>query len=116
MEADASRYHGKVILNLIINAVEAMSGTAEAPRELLITAGLAEPSGVLVSVRDSGPALAPPKRPNRPQPKIMTREEEEAAAERREAERLGRVAFHHRKSVYDCPYEEGNPLLARGLP
>jgi signal transduction histidine kinase len=49
----------QVILNLIINAVEAMSGIAEAPRELLITTGLAESSGVLVSVRDSGPGLAP---------------------------------------------------------
>ena len=49
----------QVILNLIINAVEAMSGIAEAPRELLITTGLAEPSGVLVSVRDTGPGLAP---------------------------------------------------------
>ena len=42
-----------------MNAVEAMSGIAEAPRELLITTGLAESSGVLVSVRDSGPGLAP---------------------------------------------------------
>jgi signal transduction histidine kinase len=49
----------QVILNLIINAVEAMSGIAEAPRELLITTGLAEASGVLVAVRDTGPGLAP---------------------------------------------------------
>jgi PAS domain S-box-containing protein len=49
----------QVILNLIMNALEAMSGIAEAPRELVITTGLAEPSGVLVSVRDSGPGLAP---------------------------------------------------------
>ena len=49
----------QAILNLIINAVEAMSDIAEAPRELLITTGFAEPSGVLVSVRDSGPGLTP---------------------------------------------------------
>jgi PAS domain S-box-containing protein len=49
----------QVILNLIINAIEAMSGIAEAPRELLITTGLAEASGVLVAVRDTGPGLAP---------------------------------------------------------
>jgi PAS domain S-box-containing protein len=49
----------QVILNLIINAVEAMSGIVEAPRELLITTGLAASSGVLVSVRDTGPGLAP---------------------------------------------------------
>jgi PAS domain S-box-containing protein len=49
----------QVILNLIINAIEAMSGTAEASRELLISTGTAEPGGVLVAVRDSGPGLAP---------------------------------------------------------
>jgi PAS domain S-box-containing protein len=48
----------QVNLNLIINAIEAMSGIAEAPRELLITTAQAEP-GVLVAVRDSGPGLAP---------------------------------------------------------
>jgi PAS domain S-box-containing protein len=50
----------QVMLNLIINAVEAMSGNTEAARELLITTDAAEPDGVLVSVRDSGPGLAPP--------------------------------------------------------
>jgi PAS domain S-box-containing protein len=49
----------QVNLNLIINAIEAMSGIAEAPRELLITTGQAEPGDVLVAVRDSGPGLAP---------------------------------------------------------
>ena len=49
----------QVILNLILNAIEAMGGMADASREVLITTGVAEPSGVLVSVRDSGPGLAP---------------------------------------------------------
>ena len=49
----------QVILNLIVNAVEAMSDIADAPRALLITTGQAESSGVLVSVRDTGPGLAP---------------------------------------------------------
>ena len=49
----------QVILNLIINAFEAMSGTNEAPRELLISTGRAESDGVLVVMRDSGPELAP---------------------------------------------------------
>jgi C4-dicarboxylate-specific signal transduction histidine kinase len=49
----------QVILNLIINAVEAMSGTSERARELLITTGRREPNGVLVAVKDSGPGLAP---------------------------------------------------------
>ena len=49
----------QVILNLIVNAVEAMSGQNEAPRELLIGSEKADPDGVLVAVRDSGPGLAP---------------------------------------------------------
>jgi PAS domain S-box-containing protein len=49
----------QVILNLIINAIEAMSGVAETPRALLISTGQAEPGGVLVAVRDSGPRLDP---------------------------------------------------------
>ena len=48
----------QVVLNLIINAVEAMSGIVDAPRELLISSRLVEPDGVLVSVQDSGPGLA----------------------------------------------------------
>ena len=49
----------QVILNLIVNAVQAMSGVSEGPRELLISTGRAEPDGVFVAVRDSGPGLAP---------------------------------------------------------
>ena len=49
----------QVILNLIINAVEAMSGLGEVSRELVIGTAKAEPDGVLVEVRDSGPGLTP---------------------------------------------------------
>jgi signal transduction histidine kinase len=49
----------QVILNLIINAVEAMRGVSGGKRELLISTGKAEPGGVLVAVHDSGPGLAP---------------------------------------------------------
>jgi C4-dicarboxylate-specific signal transduction histidine kinase len=49
----------QVILNLLINAVEAMSGMSEGPRELLISTRETESEGVLVAVRDSGPGLAP---------------------------------------------------------
>jgi C4-dicarboxylate-specific signal transduction histidine kinase len=48
----------QVILNLTINAVEAMSGTSETPRDLLISTGNAKPNGVHVAVKDSGPGLA----------------------------------------------------------
>jgi PAS domain S-box-containing protein len=49
----------QVILNLLINAIEAMSGMLEGPRQLLISTREAEAEGVLVAVRDSGPGLAP---------------------------------------------------------
>ena len=49
----------QVILNLILNAIEAMSATSEGSRELLITKGKTESDDVLVAVRDSGPGLAP---------------------------------------------------------
>jgi C4-dicarboxylate-specific signal transduction histidine kinase len=49
----------QVILNLVLNAVEAM-GTVEAgPRELLISTEQTEANGVLVAVRDSGPGINP---------------------------------------------------------
>ena len=48
----------QVILNLIINAFEAMS-VSEGAGELLISTRKAEKEGVLVAVRDSGPGLAP---------------------------------------------------------
>jgi C4-dicarboxylate-specific signal transduction histidine kinase len=49
----------QVILNLILNAVEAMSGVSEGARELLIGTGQEASGGVLVTVRDSGPGLSP---------------------------------------------------------
>jgi C4-dicarboxylate-specific signal transduction histidine kinase len=49
----------QVILNMILNAVEAMRGLNEGPRELLISVGEAESNGVLVAVQDSGPGLDP---------------------------------------------------------
>ncbi|WGD50328.1 AAA family ATPase [Bradyrhizobium sp. CB1650] len=48
----------QVLLNLLINAIEAMSGMSEGPRELLIGTARSD-VGVVVSVRDSGPGLMP---------------------------------------------------------
>ena len=47
----------QVILNLIMNAVEAMSEILEGSRELLIGTSEAEPGSVLVAVSDTGPGL-----------------------------------------------------------
>jgi PAS domain S-box-containing protein len=49
----------QVILNLMLNAVEAMGELSEGSRELLITTGKTESGDVLVAVRDSGPGVAP---------------------------------------------------------
>jgi PAS domain S-box-containing protein len=49
----------QVVLNLIVNAVQAMGAVAEGPRGLFITTAQAEPNGVLVTVEDSGPGVAP---------------------------------------------------------
>jgi PAS domain S-box-containing protein len=47
----------QVLLNLFVNAAEAMSGTREGPKELLISTGKGGSEDVLVAVRDSGPGL-----------------------------------------------------------
>jgi signal transduction histidine kinase len=49
----------QVILNLIINAVEAMGGVNEGTRELLIGTGQNASSEVRVAVQDSGSGLSP---------------------------------------------------------
>jgi signal transduction histidine kinase len=49
----------QVLLNLIINALEAMSGVSDGVRELLISTGKADAGCVLVAVSDSGPGFAP---------------------------------------------------------
>jgi hypothetical protein len=46
-----------LLLDLIINALEAMSAADAGPRELLISTAKVEGGGVLVAVQDSGPAL-----------------------------------------------------------
>jgi signal transduction histidine kinase len=49
----------QVILNLVVNAVEAMSGIEDEMRELRISSERDASGGVLVTVRDSGPGLDP---------------------------------------------------------
>ena len=47
----------QVILNLIVNAVEAMSGVDDEARELQVCSGRDAAGAVLVTVRDSGPGV-----------------------------------------------------------
>jgi PAS domain S-box-containing protein len=49
----------QVVLNLILNAVEAMSTVEAGPRELSISTEQTQTADVLVSVRDSGPGIDP---------------------------------------------------------
>jgi C4-dicarboxylate-specific signal transduction histidine kinase len=49
----------QVVLNLILNAIEAMGAVEAEPRELLISTEQAQENGILVTVRDSGPGIDP---------------------------------------------------------
>ena len=49
----------QVILNLIMNAIEAMSGAGDGSRRLSISTSDDPPTGVIVTVQDSGPGLNP---------------------------------------------------------
>jgi PAS domain S-box-containing protein len=49
----------QVLLNLMMNSVEAMSGVTERARELSVSSTLAEPGSVLVTVEDNGTGLDP---------------------------------------------------------
>jgi PAS domain S-box-containing protein len=49
----------QVILNLIVNAMEAMSGVGDRPRELVVVTGAGDANDVFVEVRDSGLGLDP---------------------------------------------------------
>jgi C4-dicarboxylate-specific signal transduction histidine kinase len=54
----------QVILNLVMNGIDAMSSVTGRPRRLVIASNAAEDSGVLISVRDSGTGFGsePPER------------------------------------------------------
>jgi C4-dicarboxylate-specific signal transduction histidine kinase len=49
----------QVVLNLILNAVEAMSSVEMEERQLLITTEQSEANGTLVAVHDTGPGIDP---------------------------------------------------------
>jgi PAS domain S-box-containing protein len=49
----------QVMLNLILNAVDAMNSVYDGPRELLVSSEQGQPDGAVVTVRDSGPGIDP---------------------------------------------------------
>src|SRR5262245_8543653 len=65
----------QVIVNLIVNAVQAMSGDGDSTRELTISTESDEAEGVRVGVRDIGPGLAPESLPRLFEPFYTTKAE-----------------------------------------
>jgi PAS domain S-box-containing protein len=65
----------QVLLNLIINAIEAMSSIKERPRELTIVSASDGPDTVSVEVRDSGTGLDPEHAPHLFEPFYTTKAE-----------------------------------------
>jgi signal transduction histidine kinase len=47
----------QVMLNLVVNAIEAMGSMTNGMRELIVSTGIADSGDILVTVRDSGPGL-----------------------------------------------------------
>jgi PAS domain S-box-containing protein len=51
----------QIMINLIINAIEAMAGAGDGARELTIVSGIDNADAVVVEVQDTGPGLDPEK-------------------------------------------------------
>jgi len=49
----------QVMLNLILNSIEAMNAVIDRPKVLTISSGRVEPSSLLVAVKDTGVGLDP---------------------------------------------------------
>src|ERR1700722_10834755 len=63
----------QVMLNLIVNAIQSMSGVEDGNRELHISTVSIEPEGLRVAVRDTGPGLRPERLPRLFEPFYTTK-------------------------------------------
>ena len=63
----------QVMLNLIVNAIQSMSGVEDGNRELHISTARIEPEGVCVAVRDTGHGLRPESLPRLFEPFYTTK-------------------------------------------
>jgi signal transduction histidine kinase len=63
----------QVMLNLIVNAIQSMSGVEDGSRELHISTARIEPEGACVAVRDTGPGLRPESLPRLFEPFYTTK-------------------------------------------
>jgi signal transduction histidine kinase len=52
----------QVLLNLVMNAIEALSGVSTGPRTLWVSSACGAAPEVVIAVRDSGPGLEPESR------------------------------------------------------
>jgi len=62
-----------ILLNLIVNAIQSMSGVEDGNRELHISTVSIEPEGVCVAVRDTGHGLRPESLPRLFEPFYTTK-------------------------------------------
>jgi signal transduction histidine kinase len=65
----------QVVLNLILNAVQAMGAVTDGTREVLITTSQAKPNEVCLGVQDTGPGLSPESFPRLFEPFYTTKPE-----------------------------------------
>ena len=65
----------QVMLNLIVNAIQSMSGVEDGSRELHISTARIEPEGACVAVRETGPGLRPESLPRLFEPFYTTKSE-----------------------------------------
>jgi len=65
----------QVVLNLILNAVQAMGAVTDGTREVLITTSQTEPNEVRLGVQDTGPGLSPESLPRLFEPFYTTKPE-----------------------------------------
>jgi C4-dicarboxylate-specific signal transduction histidine kinase len=63
----------QVLLNLILNGIEAMSTVTDRPRELTVSSRFTPPASVVVSVEDTGPGLDPVIAPRIFEPFVTTK-------------------------------------------
>jgi PAS domain S-box-containing protein len=49
----------QVVINLLMNGIQAMAGNTDRPRRMLLRSELSEPGQVVVTVRDSGAGISP---------------------------------------------------------
>jgi signal transduction histidine kinase len=63
----------QVVLNLILNAVQAMGAVTDGTREVLITTSQTEPNEVCLGVQDTGPGLSPESLPRLFEPFYTTK-------------------------------------------